>query len=143
MTNLVVSTDASHLSKSDTSGIGFIVERVDQDGEQIEVLAKGCDCVDTDAKNHDIGTQQAEYWGVVFGVREAVEYIDDDEGLIVRCDNSAVVRRVNTGNAVDKEAEEKLMSYLENVDWEIRDIPRMFNSVADSLSKQASSGKIR
>lgn len=142
MTRLVLSTDASVLSDG-AAGIGYIVERVGDDGEQVEMLVKECEDVSPEVLgSHHETVHEAEYIAVVRGVEAAIEHLDE-ERLIMRCDNGNVVSRVKAGKGIGDERQERLERHLENIDWEIRDIPRTLNSLADSLSKQASRGKIR
>lgn len=142
MTRLVVSTDASVLSTGEV-GIGYTVERVRDDGEQDEMLVKECEDVSPDRLGHHHETvHEAEYIAVVRGVEAANEHLDD-ERLVIRCDNGKVVSKVKAGRGVGEERQERLENILDEVEWEIRDIPRILNSLADSLSKQASRGKVR
>ncbi|AGC34514.1 RNase H1 [Haloarcula virus HVTV-2] len=142
MTRLVLSTDASVLTNGSV-GIGYIVERVRDDGEQVEMLVKECEDVSPDRLgNHSETVHEAEYIAVVRGVEAAREHLDD-ERLVIRCDNGNIVSRVKAGKGIGDERQERLEHHLENIDWEIRDIPRILNSLADSLSKQASRGKVR
>lgn len=142
MTRLVVSTDASVLD-SDSVGIGYAVERVGDDGEQVEMLVKECDDVSPDClDDHHETVHEAEYIAVVRGVEAAREHLDD-ERLVIRCDNGNIVTRIRAGSGLGDERVERFNEAVEGVEWEIRDIPRILNSLADSLSKQASRGKVR
>ncbi|AGM11777.1 RNase HI [Halovirus HCTV-5] len=143
MSRLVVSTDASVLTHG-AVGIGYVVERVGDDGEQVEMLVKECDDVSPERfDDHHEAVHEAEYLAVVRGVEAAMEHLDDDERLVMRCDNRQVVGQVRVGRDWPDDLQERLIDCLENVEWEIRDIPRTLNSLADSLSKQASRGKVR
>lgn len=143
MTRLVVSTDASVLTHG-AVGIGYVVERVGDDGEQVEMLVKECDDVSPDRfDDHHEAVHEAEYLAVVRGVEAATEHLEDNERLIMRCDNDRVVSDLRIGRDWPDELQQELIDYLENVDWEVRAIPRTLNSLADSLSKQASRDKVR
>jgi len=142
MTKLVVSSDASVLTHG-AVGIGYVVERVGDDGEQVEMLVKECDDVSPDRfDDHHEAVHEAEYLAVVRGVEAATEHLDD-ERLVIRCDNGNIVTRIRAGSGIGDERVERFNEAVEGIEWEIRDIPRILNSLADSLSKQASRGKVR
>jgi len=142
MTRLVVSTDASVLNDNSV-GIGYAVERVEEDGEQVEMLVKECDDISPDClDDHHETVHEAEYIAVVRGVEAAREHLED-ERLVIRCDNGNIVTRIRAGSGIGDERVERFSESVEGVEWEIRQIPRILNSLADSLSKQASTDKIR
>lgn len=135
MTHLVLSTDASVIN--DSAGIGYAVERVGDDGEQVEMLVKECEDVSSSCPDgHHESVHTAEYVAVVRGVEAARKHLDD-ERLVIRCDNRNIVRKIESGD-VDQRFDEA----IGGVEWDIRNIPRILNSVADSLSKQASRGRM-
>jgi hypothetical protein len=143
MTKLVVSSDASVLAHG-AVGIGYVVERVGDDEQQVGMLIKECDDVSSDRfDDHHETVYEAEYLAVVRGVEAAMEHLEDDERLIMRCDNDEVVSDLRIGRNCSGELQQKLNDYLEKVDWEVRAVPRTLNSLADSLAKQASRDKIR
>jgi len=143
MSEVVVSTDAS-VKQNESVGVGYAIERIDDDGEQIEMLEKGArNVTDECGGGHSERVNRGELLAVVYGVEEAISYLNDEENISVRCDNDHVVRKVRSGRGFDEDLQERLDSVLSATSWEIREIPRNLNSLADSLSKQASTDKIR
>lgn len=143
MSEVVVSTDAS-VKQNESVGVGYAIERIDDDGEQIEMLKKGAKNVTDECDGgHSQRVNRGEFLAVVYGVEEAAELVESGESIVVRCDSDHVVRKVRSGRRFDGDLQERLDTALSETSWTIREIPRNLNSLADSLSKQASTEKIR
>lgn len=142
MTHFVLKTDAS-VRYNQIIGLGFMLERVKDNGEQDEVVFKHCeDTTVDDGRDEQQLIDEAEYLAIVYGVRRAIDYLDN-ERLEIRCDNDGVVCAVQNEIAIGNYDGRAVHDLLENEDWSIESIPRVLNSVADSLSKQASRDKVR
>lgn len=142
MTYLVLKTDAS-VRYNQILGLGFMLERVNEDGEQEEVVFKECeDTTVDDGQDEQQLIDEAEYLAIVYGLRRTLDHLDD-ERLEIRCDNDDVVRAVQNETQVGSFDGRAVHDLLEDADWSIESIPRVLNSVADSLSKQASRDKVR
>ncbi|AGM11992.1 RNAse HI [Haloarcula californiae tailed virus 1] len=143
MTYLVLKTDAS-VRYGEIIGLGYALERVNEDGTQEEVLFKECEETTlNDTSDEQRVINEAEYLAIVYGVRRTLDEIRDDESLEIRCDNNEVVRAVQGQRTVGTFEAQSVHQLLSDVDWRIERMSRRFNSVADSLSKQASRDKVR
>lgn len=142
MTYLVVKTDAS-VRHGKILGLGYVIERVRENKEQDEVLLKECECVTVDG---DRETQklidEAEYLAIIHATRSLLDYVEDGERVEIRCDNDDVVQAVQNQEEIGDLLGTTVHNLLSEVEWTIDGVPRVLNSVADSLSKQASRDKV-
>lgn len=139
MTRIVVKSDASVRGRK--IGIGYHIERVGDDGEQVEMLVKDQHPLSpSDCSNHADTVREAEYIGVLRAVEVAREYVRDDEELLIKCDNNSVVSHVRNRKAIPSERQERWDEATHGIEWSIETIPRELNQLADSLSKRASHG---